>query len=145
MGYVFSGIKRPAHAKLSQKLGNWFRHRYHHRKEHQEGIDEVLRSLLEISAARPWKKCELGMYSDLYYDDKLKAPFDAMWDGCAVNGVPSKERLKLVKKFTREHWLKESEDVRSEIQQKCEDEHKAAMNSWKSHSDWSGTPENYAT
>ena len=85
------------------------------------------------------------MYSDLHYNDKLKAQFDTMWNGCTLNGIPSKERINLVKKFTRESWLKETEDFRSEIQRKCEAEYTDAMNSWKSRADWSGTPENYAT
>ena len=126
-----------------QKIGNWFHHHYSHRKDKGDSIDHVICSLLEISASRPHKKTELAMYSEMNYESKLKNQFDEMWNGCLLNGILPKNRVHFVKQFTKEMFMKEPEEVKMEIREKCKREHVEALEAWKARMDWLATPENY--
>ena len=65
-----------------QKISNWFRYRYHCHQEDEGGIDDVLQSLISMSAHHPHKKTELTLYTELYWESKLTEGFNTMWAGC---------------------------------------------------------------
>jgi hypothetical protein len=96
-----------------------------------------------MSRSRPRKKSELAVYSELFYDSKLKAGFDSMWSGCLKSGVPPQQRIGFIKRFTKESWTNETNDVKAEVQNKCEAEYAEALENWKGRTEWSGTPEGY--
>jgi ATP-dependent helicase/DNAse subunit B len=106
-------------------------------------VDEVIRSLLDISASRPRKKSELMLYSEMFYESKLKDQFDAMWKTCLQSGIPPKKRIHFIKQFTTECFSKESEELKMDIREKCERENNEALESWKGRMDWSATVESY--
>ena len=54
-----------------------------------------------------------------------------------------KNQISFVKKYTAEHWQKESEELRWEIAQRCESEHAEAMQEWKGHAEWKASAETY--
>jgi hypothetical protein len=96
-----------------------------------------------MSAHRPHKKTELTLYTELYWESKLKEGFNTMWAGCRHSGVPAKSRISFVKKYTAEHWAKESDELRREIAQRCESEHAEAMQAWKGRAEWKASAETY--
>jgi hypothetical protein len=81
----------------------------------------------------------------MFYESKLKPQFDVMWNACSHNGIPSKNRIRFVKQFMQENFLKESEAVKAMVRAKCEQEYAEAMEAWKARMDWSATPESYET
>ena len=85
------------------------------------------------------------MYSEMFYNSRVKAGFDAMWEGCSQNGVLSNERIQLWSRYTREHWLKESKELRDEVKKKCEDKYAADLQAWKDRGEWNESAEAYET
>jgi hypothetical protein len=83
------------------------------------------------------------MYSEMYYESKLKKEFDVMWSECLLNGIPPKERIRFINRFTKEKFSKEVEEVRAGVRERCERENTEALKAWKERMDWSGTPEDY--
>ena len=84
------------------------------------------------------------VYTKMFYKTKLKASFDAIWKDGLQNTVPVKQRVNWCQRFTREHLLKESEEVKREVRERCEAENAEAMAKWKGRLDWSGSPDEYA-
>ena len=126
-----------------EKISNWFRHHYHHQKDDRDGVNEVIRSMIDMSADRPRKKTELAMYSEIYYESKLKAKFNEIWVGCLESGVATKQRVSWMKKYTTECWLKEPAELREEIRAKCDNKYAEELQAWKGRAEWSASPEVY--
>ena len=99
--------------------------------------------MLEIANSCPRKKSELGMYSEMFYDSKLKPAFNTLWEECLHNGYNPKQRISHIKNFTKQAWMKEPDDVKSSIQAKCEEEYAQAVLNWKAHNDWTGSAEDF--
>jgi hypothetical protein len=99
--------------------------------------------MLEIADSRPRKKSELGVYSEMFYESKLKPAFDALWEGCLHNGFNPKQRINLVKKFTNEAWMKEPDDVKASIRARCEGDYAQAVLEWKARNEWTGSAEDF--
>ena len=85
------------------------------------------------------------MYTKLFYDTKLKAGFEEIWKGGLLNNVPPKHRINWQMRFTREHLMKESDDLRKEISRKCEAEYAQSLEEWKTRMDWTGSAKDYST
>lgn len=83
------------------------------------------------------------MYSELYYESKLKAKFDEIWTGCLQSGVSYKHRVSWMKKYTTECWLKEPAELRDEIRKKCDSKYAEELQAWKGRAEWSASPEAY--
>ena len=99
--------------------------------------------MLDISSSRPRKKTELGMYSDMYYESKLKTSFDAMWKASLRSGVRSKDRISFIKTFTREKFNSEPDEVKAEVRRRCDVEFEEALKAWNDRAEWSETAEGF--
>lgn len=102
-----------------------------------------MQNMLSISATRPRKKTELAMYSDMFYESKLKATCDAQWQSSLRSGVRSKDRISFIKTFLQEHYKNEPDEVKTEVRQRCKATYDEAMKSWNERADWSATAEGF--
>ena len=102
-----------------------------------------MQNMLSISATRPHKKTELAMYSDMFYESKLKASCDAEWRTSLRSGVRSKDRISFIKTFLQERYKNEPDDVKTEVRLRCETVYEEAMKSWNERADWSATAEGF--
>ena len=130
---------------LIQKIGNWFRYKYHHRPKQKSDVDDVLQTLLKISETRPKRKQDIKRYSELRWNLKVKAGFDALWSGCRSAGVPSKNCISFINKYTKDLWEKEPEELRKSIEQQCDAEYEKAIQEWEGRAEWMASPKSYQT
>ncbi|KAK1234298.1 hypothetical protein PQX77_002495 [Marasmius sp. AFHP31] len=123
---------------LRVKIGNWARHHWHRSRggANNEYIDETIEALLDNSATHPRKQKKVSCYQKLYYDSRIKGPFDNYWetvkekvgeDGCLA------ER----NKYVEQKWHEETEDVKQLVKEKVEQEYKVKTKAWQNRKNWS--------
>ena len=122
-------------------MSNFYRNRYHTQKSDTQNVNSVLEAMLKMSKSRPTRKSDFIMYSEIYYESRVKPGFDAMWAACLLNGIPGKERINLWSKYTREHWSKEPKEIKDEVKKRSDEEFAAQMQEWKDRAEWTESPE----
>ncbi|KAL0958401.1 hypothetical protein HGRIS_000542 [Hohenbuehelia grisea] len=86
--------------------------------------------MANITADRPRRDAAIDVYSTKYYDERVKAAFDAEW--ASIKGtVPDKERIARCKVYTRDCWKKESSEFRAKIEAEIEAKYKAKMEAYR--------------
>jgi hypothetical protein len=114
-----------------QILGQWYRYKYGTRGVlANEGISNLLKSMVDYAKPRPRKPAAIDVYSQRCYQERLKAEFDAAWDGLK-DMVPSGSRLAMVKQFIRDSWSKETEAFRKALQDEIDQNYEAELEEWK--------------
>ena len=91
--------------------------------------------MTDIVKHRPRKPVAINVYSQRYYQERLKTEFDEQWDGLR-DIVPSRGRLAMVKDFTRDSWNKETVEFCDALQEEIDQEYEAQLEEWNE----GGTP-----
>lgn len=79
---------------------------------------------------RPRKPVAVNIYSQRYYQERLKADFDAEWN-TVKDVVSSRGRLAMMKQFVRDSWNKETVEFRDALQEEIDQEYEAQLQEWK--------------
>jgi hypothetical protein len=127
-----------------QKLSNWFRNRSRRRKDDKAGINTVLTAMTRLSRNRPRKKTVLAMYQTMFWDSKMKVPFNESWERSQAAGVRQDNRVMLMNKFALQMWEKESDEVMIEVKRQCNMENAQNLLGWKDRATWKASAKSYA-
>jgi len=115
----------------SQNLGQWYCHKYGTCSAiASEGISHLLKGMADSSKEHPRKAVAVNVYSQRYYQERLKAEFDAQWED-VKSVVPSRERLAMTKEFVCDSWNKETVEFRRALQEEIDQEYDAQLEKWK--------------
>ena len=114
--------------RKSQNLGQWYCHKY---GTHSAIASEhLLKGMADNSKERPKKAVGVNVYSQQYYQERLKAEFDAQWED-VKSVVPSCEQLAMTKEFVRDSWNKETIEFHRALQEEIDQEYNAQLEKWK--------------
>lgn len=117
---------------FSQKLAQWFRHKYTAKKSDKSAIADFLKSLSDVPA-RPRRQNPINLYSSLYYKGgPMQFEFQEIWNDAKAT-VPNSERLSMCRDFITRKWNEESEEFRANIAAQAEASYQEALSAFKSH------------
>ncbi|KAG6836039.1 hypothetical protein H0H93_012003 [Arthromyces matolae] len=111
---------------LKRQLGNFYRHRFCHSNEDNTLTQNILEALHKISATKPRKQSALSLYSDRYYDSKIKDEFNKEWDA-VKDTVPKHMRLSMSQAFVQSCFDKETPEFRESLETETQAAYKKEM------------------
>jgi hypothetical protein len=96
---------------------------------------DIIGAVASTSPAQPKRPQPIHFYSRRWYDERVKARFEAVWEvekqrAKDLSGdLPSE--IKICNEVTREALKEESEDFKAEMQIELDAEHAATVKAWE--------------
>ncbi|KAJ7181655.1 hypothetical protein C8R43DRAFT_941468 [Mycena crocata] len=117
---------------LRQKLANWFRNEFKGRRLHSGALSAIMKRMQAMSGPgkRPRRKTPLAWYSGKYYATRMKADFDAVWEG-AKEALPSSARISMCQDFVKARLAAETEEFTQKLEEEAAEAHAAEMKKYK--------------
>ncbi|KAJ7180065.1 hypothetical protein C8R43DRAFT_1117413 [Mycena crocata] len=117
---------------LRKKLANWFRNKFKGRRLHSGALSAILKRMQAMTGPgrRPRRKTQLAWYSSKYYATKMKADFDAVWEG-AKEAVPASARISMCQDFVKSRLDLETEEFHKKLAEEAAEAHAEEMKKFK--------------
>ncbi|RDB24451.1 hypothetical protein Hypma_008435, partial [Hypsizygus marmoreus] len=118
---------------LKNKLGQWYRHRFKVATTSTDGVKEILNSMHDMSATRPRKPYAVDYYSSKYYEKRVKAKFDDLWNQSSFRPTA---RIAMCRDFTARCWEEEPQEFRESVEKELEEEYQQALQEYRNGKAW---------
>ncbi|KAG6914289.1 hypothetical protein DXG01_001268 [Tephrocybe rancida] len=111
---------------LKSRVGQWFRHHFKRVETRQLDLVEEIVNAMQESAEKPRKQSAMSLYSNRYYDERIKDKFNEEW--AKIKGtVPTSMQLSMCSAFIQETYEKESQEFHDTWEKETEATYKKKM------------------
>ncbi|KAL0570479.1 hypothetical protein V5O48_011484 [Marasmius crinis-equi] len=123
-----------------QKIASWANNKWGEKKPAESpALNALFDEMREITKVMPRKPSVIQYYQTRYWDERLKADFQA------ASGTTGAEfsRLREMNRFVRKKWLAESSEFKDQVLKEVEEAYAEAMAEFRKRSEWNETALSY--